>query len=530
MLFNKKYIFLGLAMLFVAIRSMAQLSPGELSKAHANLEGLTKCVKCHVLGEKQTTPKCLKCHTEIQNLINNKKGYHASAEVKGNKCAKCHGEHFGRDFEIVKFEEKDFDHQLTGFKLEGKHKTLDCAKCHNPELVKNKISQKKSKKSFLGLGTKCLDCHDDFHQQTLKADCLSCHNQDAFRPAPKFKHENSNFKLQGAHKKVDCAKCHKTETRNSKKFQVFKGLNFAKCTDCHKDEHKGKFGTDCLKCHTINSFKQTKTLTGFDHDKTNFSLRGKHRGLDCKSCHKSKYTNPIKHEKCLDCHKDYHEGQLTKNNKIRDCNECHTVHSFKTSSFSFDEHKQTQFALDGAHMATPCFECHKKTEKWNFAVKTECITCHKNIHENFILAKYIPENNCKACHLTESWKGVTFDHNKTDFKLVGKHVDVTCRKCHFEELGQGKFIQKFKSLNQSCSQCHTDNHNNQFAENGVTTCTNCHTNNNWEPEKFNHNNTRFKLDGKHVNVSCNKCHETKTVGDKKIVVYQMEDISCKSCH
>lgn len=29
----------------------AQLSPGELSKPHSKLEGLSNCTKCHELGE-----------------------------------------------------------------------------------------------------------------------------------------------------------------------------------------------------------------------------------------------------------------------------------------------------------------------------------------------------------------------------------------------------------------------------------------------------------------------------------------------
>jgi len=135
---NLKNIVLVLSLTFITIQVFAQLSPGELSKAHAYLEGLTNCTKCHMLGEKETTSKCLECHKEIKNLISQKKGYHSSSEVNGKKCAECHGEHFGRDFKLIRFDDKKFDHKLTGYNLEGKHKETKCVDCHKTEFIKNK--------------------------------------------------------------------------------------------------------------------------------------------------------------------------------------------------------------------------------------------------------------------------------------------------------------------------------------------------------------------------------------------------------
>jgi hypothetical protein len=37
----------------------AQISPGDLSNPHSNLEGISNCTQCHVLGNKQTNEKCL---------------------------------------------------------------------------------------------------------------------------------------------------------------------------------------------------------------------------------------------------------------------------------------------------------------------------------------------------------------------------------------------------------------------------------------------------------------------------------------
>ena len=102
-----------------------------------------------------------------------------------------------------------------------------------------------------------------------------------------------------------------------------------------------------------------------DHEKTDFPLRGKHNFVDCKKCHAGSYTRPLKHNRCTDCHKDYHEKQFAKNGISTDCIECHSINGFSPSSFGIEKHNLTKFELEGSHMATPCFECHKKTEKWN---------------------------------------------------------------------------------------------------------------------------------------------------------------------
>ena len=525
-----KYCLFFCFLIFWVGQAVAQLSPGELTNAHANLEGIKNCTKCHVLGEKETTSKCLECHTEIQNLINQKKGYHASSEVNGKKCAECHGEHFGRDFKITRFDDTKFNHSLAGYDLEGKHNEIKCVDCHKGELIQNNISQKKGD-TYLGLGTKCLSCHDDYHQETLSSDCVSCHNQNAFQPAKGFNHDNTQFVLNGAHKNVDCILCHKVETRSGVLFQEFSGIEFGNCTSCHEDVHENKFGNDCRKCHTEFSFTEIKSMGTFNHEKTDYPLRGMHRVVDCKECHKGSYTRPLKHNRCTDCHSDYHENQFSKNGQSPDCIECHSVEGFTPSNYTIEKHNLSGFILDGSHLASPCFVCHKKEDKWNFAnTKTACIDCHENIHENYLDEKYMPESDCKTCHSTAVWNEVEFDHNTTDFALLGKHTQLTCRECHFSPDSGENIKQQFVWEKQECTNCHDDIHFNQFAENGGNTCESCHTNDNWSPDKFDHNNARFILDGKHEGLDCVKCHKPNDALLETYIVYKFEDISCASCH
>lgn len=512
----------------------AQLSPGKLSKAHAHLEGLTNCTKCHVLGEKEITSKCLECHTEIKKLMDAGRGYHASEEVKGNDCQLCHGEHFGRDFELVYVDTQYFEHQLTGFELQGKHAEIKCLDCHKSELIQSGISKKKEGHTWLGLDTGCLSCHTDFHQNTLSNNCLSCHNQEAFRPAPKFEHASTDFPLVGKHQTVDCEKCHLTEQRNGEKFQQFEGVSFTSCTDCHEDVHRNRFGNDCRKCHNENSFNSVEGLSDFNHEPTGFPLRGMHRAVQCNKCHTSgNYTKNLQYQRCTDCHSDYHENQFAENGISPDCSECHTVNGFFHTSFGIEEHNRRNFALDGAHLATPCLSCHKKNpqEKWDFDnMGNQCVDCHKNIHENYMNTKYLADKGCENCHSVSIWNEIRFDHSQTDFQLQGKHTGVSCRECHFIPSPENRLKQQFTWASQSCTNCHKDIHNGQFKNEGKTDCLRCHVFNHWNPEKFNHNTARFPLDGKHKALECNQCHKTKSVSDTNYIVYKFKDISCASCH
>ena len=156
----------------------AQISPGDLSTLHAHLEGMSNCTQCHVLGNKVSNDKCLVCHTEIQSRISASKGYHSSTDVKGKDCITCHSEHNGKNFQLIRFDITKFDHKLSGYPLSIPHAKKECKDCHNPKFIADpKLKSKKN--SYLGLGTECLSCHEDYHKKTLSSTCLNCHTPDA---------------------------------------------------------------------------------------------------------------------------------------------------------------------------------------------------------------------------------------------------------------------------------------------------------------------------------------------------------------
>ena len=237
----------------------------------------------------------------------------------------------------------------------------------------------------------------------------------------------------------------------------------------------------------------------------------------------------MKHELCSNCHEDYHKNQFKTNNHNPDCSDCHTVENFTHTTYTIERHNLLEFQLKGSHLATPCAFCHKKEETWVFKnMEKRCVDCHENIHKNSISDKYLREGTCLNCHSELAWNQVEFDHQTTNYPLIGKHKEASCKNCHFRE--KNEIIQQvFAGLTKNCSACHVDIHHNQFEKNKQTNCEDCHTNNDWKPEKFNHDQSRFKLDGKHVNVDCAKCHKVNA-GLGNYIQYKFKDVSCKSCH
>jgi nitrate/TMAO reductase-like tetraheme cytochrome c subunit len=510
----------------------AQISPGDLTNAHAKYEGLSNCTKCHILGKQVQSAKCLVCHTEIQQLISSTSGYHSWNDVKTKECWSCHSEHHGRNFRIINFNPDGFDHNKSGFHLDGKHSQLKCTDCHQDKFIANNLFRKRQG-TYLGLSTDCTNCHEDVHQNTLGKNCSSCHNQLKFVPAVFFNHDKTKFKLTDSHTKVDCIKCHIKEKLNEKSFQKFTGLQFSNCTPCHQDVHKGEFGINCVRCHNEESFKSI-SKNSFDHNKTNFPLEGAHARVLCADCHGKNILAKLKFSKCTDCHKDAHFGEFIISNQIRDCKNCHSIESFKVSLYAINEHNKINFQLSGAHLAVDCKRCHfkEKLNQWHFKnIGLKCIDCHENVHGSELNNNFMPDSNCTTCHSIDSWKVISFDHNKTEFKILGKHKTVSCGNCHVHKTDTGMTSYQFASLkNSDCISCHRDIHLGQFSAGSNPVCEKCHGFDNWKPEKFNHENTLFPLKGAHEKISCSNCHKKVQENGNEFIKYKLKDFKCAVCH
>ena len=511
------------------ISSIAQISPGDLSNLHSNLEGMSNCTKCHNIGGKVRNQECLECHSDVKKMQDEKRGYHSSEEVVKNKCVQCHSEHHGRNFRIVNIDSKKFNHDKTGFLLTGKHFKVECTGCHKSEFIVGEKS-KKHRGTYMGLSAACSGCHQDYHLATLGLNCDKCHSTESFRPASKFNHDMSSFDLTGTHTRIECVKCHIMENKNGKSIQKFKNIEYKSCNSCHKDMHKGKFGADCNSCHVTESFKKIKNLEKFDHTKTNYPLLGKHQTVKCLDCHKGGLHIKPKHEKCIDCHTDYHKGEFIKNTFQTDCNACHSLDGFLLTSYSTERHQKTKFILTGSHLAIPCQSCHLKNNTWSFKIDGEsCTNCHQNVHGESISTKVLDEIKCGTCHNSEKWNVVSFNHKLTRFELLGVHRKQDCKKCHLykDQSSSEKISFRVKA---ECITCHKDIHLGQFTNNGIADCSKCHQFDNWKPDRFDHSKTKFLLEGAHLKQPCYKCH--KPVADKegRYIRYKFDEVKCATCH
>jgi Cytochrome c7 and related cytochrome c len=361
------------------------------------------CSQCHVNGRFRGVPfaSCANCH----------KDPHAGR--LGNQCTQCHqttGWRVGA--------KTQFDHSRTGFPLTGAHAQVACARCH-----KNNQFTRIPHQS-------CASCHADPHAGRFGSRCEQCHTTARFKPAKleHFNHDRTRFPLTGRHRNVACANCHRPGAKHTDAPQ--------QCAACHRDPHAGRLGNTCERCHTTAGFKN---VASFDHDKTRFPLRGAHAREKCETCHgPNRVLKFPKFAKCSDCHRDVHAGQFG----ARDCANCHTVETFRPSTFTLADHQKTKFPLAGAHLAVPCNACHvraKNTMQFRFA-STECSACHRDPHKG-----EVERFKCAACHRVESWARVAFDHRQTGFPLEGAHARVACRACH---------TASFRGLPKTCAGCH----------------------------------------------------------------------------
>ena len=523
----------------------AQLSPGELAKAHANLEGLSNCTQCHELGQHIDGQKCLDCHQEIDVRIKANRGFHAS--VQDTSCITCHSDHNGRNFNMIRWPEEDmrrFDHDRTGFVLEGdKHIAAECRDCHQEKNVVDAdiIERKKDLLShtFLGLERACSSCHEDIHRGQFEQACDVCHTVNDWKDVTQFSHDQARFALVGKHETVACEKCHKEEVWHddaSKTFTHFKPIEFDGCETCHEDVHQGLFAQTCEQCHSPNGWFDAKRGP-FNHNLTRFALIGQHNEVNCQLCHgESQRVMRPAFGQCADCHTDIHQGQFAHRSDGGRCETCHVETGFIPAQFDLTMHQTSRFPLEDAHQAVPCFMCHEKSEAGviQFAWQQDqfvCQDCHNSPHGNQFSDR-IGKEGCESCHQATSWFGVDIDHNATRFPLMGKHNDVSCEQCHKEVVTDTFSGRLYAPLPMQCQDCHVDQHGGQFVREGITACARCHTSNAWRADLFDHNkDSVFALTGGHESVSCDKCHSEIVVGDgKEDRRYKPLDRTCASCH
>uniref|UniRef100_A0A832I8V6 Cytochrome c7-like domain-containing protein n=1 Tax=Eiseniibacteriota bacterium TaxID=2212470 RepID=A0A832I8V6_UNCEI len=571
----------ALALAAGAAAASAQFSPGPLSAAHADLDATTRCFACHARGGgKAMDHKCLDCHGEIAGLRAARRGLHAR-DASG-ACATCHPEHAGRDFALVPWSDAEraaFDHRDAGWALEGRHAAVRCADCHRAALQKDplaaKIRRKNRAASLVGLSTACASCHADPHRAELGADCARCHDAGAWKPARGFDHARTDYPLAGRHAQAACASCHAAEpivaaaaaaggpplARDARGAIVprWKGLPRADCAPCHRDPHAGRFPGRCASCHRVEGFSSV-IAAGFDHDRTRYPLRGRHRGVECARCHdpKTAWGKKPAFAACGDCHRDAHAGQATLAGKPADCAACHAVTGFERSTFTAAAHAATRYPLLGAHARADCSACHARRAGAERTlgparvalrpVAARCEDCHADPHAGrFAAGGARPRaGGCLACHGMEAFAPSGFGiaaHAASGFPLEGAHRAAPCSGCHeglraapaaSSRAGAPVRALGFEVVKRACADCHRSPHGGQFAarrDRGA--CDGCHGTDAFVPaSRFDHaRDAAFRLEGAHARARCSACHAAaRDASGEARVVYRPLPTRCRGCH
>lgn len=452
-----------------------------LTAPHADLD----CRGCHAgFAARKEAPErfaaafpgrdvddCAACHADVHA------GQFAGGAFAGARCLDCHERHA--------FEPPRFDaarHSETRFALVGAHRELDCRGCHDRVDSFEVAGAAVEARAFVGTPQSCASCHEDAHAGQFARgafagrDCQACHDEHGF-DQPRFdmaRHSETRFELVGAHRELGCRDCHEDPSAGPR---VFVGTP-EDCASCHEDVHAGQFaggafaGQGCEACHDERGFSPPS----FDlprHAATRFPLTGAHQAIACRSCHDKALPGAGAKpgprafagtpRDCASCHVDVHGSGFTKPSAARSCERCHTTESFeRPAGASFDHAAWTGFALDGAHGAVRCADCHSPRStpdalgrSFGRAAGRSCQSCHQDPH----VGQFGPSArvSCQRCHsVRRSFSDLVFDHQRDSrFKLDDKHKKLACDACHRPaRLRSGGTATRYKPLGIECGDCH----------------------------------------------------------------------------
>jgi len=132
--------------------------------------------------------------------------------------------------------------------------------------------------------------------------------------------------------------------------------------------------------------------------------------------------------------------------------------------------------------------------------------------------------DCGDCHGATGWDILEFSgfsHQSTGFLLEGAHAAQPCYACHTGNTLSEKH--QFQDVNTVCSSCHLDIHQSTLGED----CTFCHEFTSWQvtQKTFNHETTRFPLQGAHRGIACDQCHT-----EHPMTRFDFVDTDCFACH
>jgi len=409
----------------------------DLAGAHAALA----CASCHAPGKPRGDhfEDCTACHADPHARGGSAAAPRfdtAGARPGSARCVDCHSRE-----RFVPATVTAAHHRRFGSPLEGAHRDLACAACHDGRAL-----------PLFSTLADCRTCHESPHRAEFEGEtpCSECHTSVSFSAVelPPERHRAAGFPLDPPHAEVPCAECHPPAAVT---FALrFPGRAADDCAACHGDPHgallrTGPFaGTGCLDCHERARFLPS-TFTLASHGRTSFSLDGAHRAVPCASCHTDRLTFSARGTACADCHESPHRFEA------RRCEECHGTATFRPATAPFDHARRTRFPLAGAHASLDCAACHGGGRA---RPPLDCASCHGDPHAGQF-REHGPDS-CLRCHSAESFTLTAFDHaTLARFPLDGEHVNVPCAECHRpQRTSDGRLVVRYRPIPHECSDCH----------------------------------------------------------------------------
>jgi len=278
-------------------------------------------------------------------------------------------------------------HNATAFRLDGKHRDIECDACHVGGMYK-------------GTPTQCVDCHwvrrqDDRYRLQLGAQCEQCHRPVSWT-ATRWDHgAMTGMPLGAAHRQLTCQSCHSND-----------GFRMAQtgCVSCHQDDYQrtaapnhlaAGFPTTCEACHLPSG--ATWAGASLNHSAL-FPLAGRHATTACARCHlNGVYTGTPR--TCVGCHQAQY-NQTTNPSHLAAAfpTTCESCHRFSDQSWTQGTFTHRFVITSGPHRVA-CSSCHTATGSYGVF---NCLSCHDRArmddkHRNRTGYRY-DSLTCYGCH------------------------------------------------------------------------------------------------------------------------------------
>jgi len=425
-----------------------------------------------------------------------------------------------------------FDHNTTGFILEGAHVRERCESCH-------------TQGTFRGTPRDCASCHRPGGRAPGKppshivtnVQCSSCHYSVSWTPA-NFRHRTTQGVVPGA-----CTSCHNNVTAPGKPANH--PLTTASCDTCHQTaswlpagySHALVTPGSCASCH--NGVRATGKTAG--HIPTTAA---------CDACHATGFafapvsvgvgpmhanmTGPVAAGNCSTCHSGAflnQNAQVKPPTHIATTAQCDTCHNSTTSwaTATFDHatanppaagrcsschNGATALGKPSTHIPTTaqCDSCHanytafKPSRMNHVGTAGQCASCHSGayVFANALAkpASHIPTTaQCDSCHVSGfiNWSPATMNHAG----LAGK-----CITCH-----SGGFLSQNAQVKPATHIATT------------AQCDTCHNSTtSWATATFNHATANPPAAGR-----CSSCHNSVSALGKP-TNHIPTSAQCDSCH